>query len=145
MTGVQTCALPIYPEPPSHLPPHTISLGHPSAPAPSILYPASNLDWQFISYMILYMFQCHSPKSSHPLPLPQMTSFKERNCNRRNIAMVSIPSEIVKNSRNRPFRKSNFKFIKLSYFSENSFFTYTCNYSFSIIFPFILLQNTEEQ
>ena len=59
------------PEPPSHLPPHTISLGHPSAPAPSILYPASNLDWRFISYMILYMFQCHSPKSSHPLPLPQ--------------------------------------------------------------------------
>ena len=28
------------PEPPSHLPPHTIPLGHPSAPAPSILYPA---------------------------------------------------------------------------------------------------------
>ena len=24
-----------------------------------------------VSYMILYMFQCHSPKSSHPLPLPQ--------------------------------------------------------------------------
>ena len=23
---------------------------------------------QFVSYMILYMFQCHSPKSSHPLP-----------------------------------------------------------------------------
>ena len=56
---------------PSHLPPHTISLGHPSAPAPSILYPALNLDWQFVSYMILYTFQCHSPKSSHPLPLPQ--------------------------------------------------------------------------
>ena len=60
-----------HPEPPSHLPHHTIPLGHPSAPAPSILYPASNLDWQFISYMILYMFQCHSPKSSHLLPLPQ--------------------------------------------------------------------------
>ena len=58
------------PEPPSHLPPHTISLGHPSAPVPSILYPASNLDWWFVSYMILYMFR-HSPKSSHPLPLPQ--------------------------------------------------------------------------
>ena len=52
------------PEPPSHFPPHTIPLGHPSAPAPSFLYPASNLDWRFISYMILYMFQCHSPKSS---------------------------------------------------------------------------------
>ena len=59
-----------HPEPPSHLPPSTIPLGHPSAPAPSIMYPASNLDWRFISYMI-YMFQCHSPKSSHPLPLPQ--------------------------------------------------------------------------
>ena len=38
------------------LPPQTIPLGHPSAPAPSILYPASNLDWRFVSYMILYMF-----------------------------------------------------------------------------------------
>ena len=60
-----------HPEPPSHLCPCTIPLGHPSAPAPSILYPALNLDWQFVSYMILYTFQCHSPKSSHPLPLPQ--------------------------------------------------------------------------
>jgi len=31
-------------------------LGHPSAPAPSFLYPALNLDWRFVSYMILYMF-----------------------------------------------------------------------------------------
>ena len=59
------------PEPPSHLPPHIISLDHPRAPAPSILYPVSNIDWRFVSYMIVYMFQCHSPKSSHPLPLPQ--------------------------------------------------------------------------
>ena len=59
------------PEPLSHLPPHIIPLGHPSAPAPSILYPALNLDWRFVPYMILYMFQCHSPKSSHPLPLSQ--------------------------------------------------------------------------
>ena len=52
------------PEPSSHLPPHTIPLGHPSAPAPSIQYRASNLDWWLVSYMILYMFQCHSPKST---------------------------------------------------------------------------------
>ena len=45
-----------HPEPPSHLPPHTIPLGRPSAPAPSFLYPASNLDQRFVSYMILYMF-----------------------------------------------------------------------------------------
>ena len=60
-----------HPEHPSFFPPHTIPLGHLSAPAPSIQYHALNLDWQFVSYMILYMFQCHSPKSSHPLPLPE--------------------------------------------------------------------------
>ena len=55
-----------HPEPPSHLPPHTILLGHPSAPAPSFLDPASNLDWQFIFYMILYMFseKAMAPHSS---------------------------------------------------------------------------------
>ena len=66
-----------HPETPSHLPPRSIPLGHPSAPAPLVypacivMYPASNLDWWFVSYVILYMFQCHSPKSSHPRPLPQ--------------------------------------------------------------------------
>ena len=56
-----------HPEPP----PHTIPLGHPSAPAPSFLYHALNLDWRFISQMILYKFQCHFPKSSRPCPIPQ--------------------------------------------------------------------------
>ena len=65
------CTCVPHPEPPSHLPPHTIPLGHPIAPAPSFLYPASNLDWRFISHMILYMFQCYFPKSPHTLPLPQ--------------------------------------------------------------------------
>ena len=60
-----------HPEPSSILPPHTIPLGHPSATAPSIQYRTSNVDWRLISYMILYVFQCHSPKLSHPLPLPQ--------------------------------------------------------------------------
>ena len=57
-----------HPELPSHLSPHTIPLCHPSAPAPSILYHASSLDQCIVSY-IIYMFQCHSPKSSHPLSL----------------------------------------------------------------------------
>ena len=53
-----------HPETFSLLPPHTIPLGHPSATAPSIQYRTLNLDWWLVSYMILYMFQCHSPKSS---------------------------------------------------------------------------------
>ena len=65
------CTRPLHPELPSFLLPHTIPLGCPSAPAPSIQYHASNLDWRFVSRMILYMFQCHSPKSFHPLPFPQ--------------------------------------------------------------------------
>ena len=59
------------PEPSSLFPSHTIPLGCPSAPAPSIQYRTSNQGWRLVSYTILYMFQCHSPKSSHPLPLPQ--------------------------------------------------------------------------
>ena len=60
-----------HPESPSPLPPHPIPLGHPSAPALSTLSHSSNLDWQSISHMIIYMFQDHSPISSHPLPHPQ--------------------------------------------------------------------------
>ena len=60
-----------HPEASCLLPLCTIPLGRPSAPAPSIQYHAWYLDWRFVSYMILYMFQCHSLKSSHPLPLPQ--------------------------------------------------------------------------
>ena len=62
------CTCVPHPEPPSHPPLHTILLDHSSAPAPSILYHTSNLDWRFVSHMILYMFQCHSPKSSPPPP-----------------------------------------------------------------------------
>ena len=42
------CTCVPHPEPPSQIPPHPIPLGHPSAPAPSILYHVLNLDWQFI-------------------------------------------------------------------------------------------------
>ena len=42
-------------EPPSHLPPYNISLGHPHAPAPSKLHPTSDVDWRFNSYMTVYM------------------------------------------------------------------------------------------
>ena len=56
LTG-RTCAP--HPESPSHLLPHPIPLGHPSAPALSTLSHASNLDWRFITHMIIYIFQCH--------------------------------------------------------------------------------------
>ena len=41
-----------HPEPPSHLPPHTIPLGHPSTPAPSFLYPAFGLPVCFLHDII---------------------------------------------------------------------------------------------
>ena len=50
-----------HPEPSSLLRPHTIPLGRPSAPAPRIQYPASNLDWQLVSYMMFYMFNAILP------------------------------------------------------------------------------------
>ena len=65
------CTCVPHPEPCPILPPHPIPLGHPSAPTLSILYHALNLDWWFVSHMIIYMFQCHSLISSHPCPLPQ--------------------------------------------------------------------------
>ena len=41
----------------THLPPHNISLGHPHAPAPSMLHPTSDMDWRFNSYMTVYMLE----------------------------------------------------------------------------------------
>ena len=49
-----------HPEPPFHLPPHPIPLGHPSALALSALSHAPNLGWRSISHMVIYMFQCYS-------------------------------------------------------------------------------------
>ena len=43
------CTYVPHPEPPSHLPPHPIPQGHPSAPALSTLPHASNLDWWSIT------------------------------------------------------------------------------------------------
>ena len=60
-----------HPEPPSHLPPHPILQGYPSAPILSALSQALNLDWRSSSHMVIYMFQCYSLKLSHPCLLPQ--------------------------------------------------------------------------
>ena len=64
------CTCVPHPEPPSYLPPHPIPQGHPSAPALSTVSHAWSLDWQSISYTIIYIFQCYSLKSSHPRLLP---------------------------------------------------------------------------
>jgi len=50
-----------HPEPPSHLPPHTIPPDHPSAPAPSILYRT----WAGDSFLIYYTCFSAIPQN-HP-------------------------------------------------------------------------------
>ena len=65
------CTCVPHPELPHHLTPHPISQSHLSAPALSTLSHAWNLDWQSVSHMIIYRFQCYSLKSSHPCLLPQ--------------------------------------------------------------------------
>ena len=50
------------------------SPSHPSGSSqctsPEHLSVASNLDWQSVSHLIIYMFRCCSHKSSHPRILP---------------------------------------------------------------------------
>ena len=58
------CTRVLHPEPPSHLPPCTIPLGHPSAPAPSILYHALNLDGD--SFHIWYYTCFNAIFPNHP-------------------------------------------------------------------------------
>ena len=58
------------PEPLSHLPPHSIPLGCPRAPALSALLHALNLHWSSILHMVILTLQCYSLKSSHPCFLP---------------------------------------------------------------------------
>ena len=69
-SAVGVHVFPILKPPPISLP-NPIPQGHRSAPALSTLSHASNLDCQSLSHMIIYMFQCHSLKSSHPHLLPQ--------------------------------------------------------------------------
>ena len=55
-----------HPEPSFHLPTQPIPLGCPRAPALTALLLASNLHRSSILYMVIYMFQCYSLKSSLP-------------------------------------------------------------------------------
>ena len=60
-----------HPDPTSHLPPHPIPQGHPSAPALSTLSHCIEPGLVIYFHMVIYMFQCYSLKSSHPCLLLQ--------------------------------------------------------------------------
>ena len=53
-----------------HLPPHPIPLGSSRGLVLGALFHALNLLCLSILHMVMYMFQCYSLKSSHPLILP---------------------------------------------------------------------------
>ena len=62
---VYVCPLP--PEPPSHLLPHPSPPGCHRAPGLSSLRHTANSHWLSILHLVMCMFQCNSPNSSHPL------------------------------------------------------------------------------
>ena len=71
------CTCVPHPDPTSYLPPHPIPQGHPSAPVPSTLPHASNLDWCSISHFLpSCLALCFSPLTGNCwlyfecLPLP---------------------------------------------------------------------------
>ena len=59
---------PLHPEPP-RLPPHPIPPGHHRAPGLVSLCYTPNFHWLLVLHMVMYMLQCYSLKSSHPLLL----------------------------------------------------------------------------
>ena len=101
-----------HPETPSRLPPHLISLGYPRATALSALSHASNLDWRSISYMIIYMFQCCSLKSSHPHLLPQSPTKETRTERDTCTPMFIAPLFIIARTWNQPRCPSADKWIR---------------------------------
>jgi len=98
-----------HPEPFSHLPPHPIPQGHPSAPAVSTLSHALNLDWQSVSHMeddavkVLHSI-CQQIwktqqwpqdwKRSVFIPIPKKGNAKKCS-NYRTIALISHASKVM--------------------------------------------------
>ena len=92
-------------EPPSHLPPHNISLGHHRAPAPSMLYPASDLDWRFDSLYLTLNQKSKRLSQTTPAPdpgwlllslhEPKMGHLAAPHCERWINEWVAVPASAV--------------------------------------------------
>ena len=67
-TLVYICPIPL--ENPFHLPPHPTLLGHHRGLALGSLHHRTNSHWLSILHMVMYMFQCYSLISFHPLLPP---------------------------------------------------------------------------
>ena len=62
---VHICLLPL--EPPSHRPPHPTPLCYHRASAWGSLHHTANCHWLSVLHIVMYMFQCYSLPSPHPL------------------------------------------------------------------------------
>ena len=65
---VYMCPLPL--EPPLNLPPHPTPLGCHRALDVGSLRHAANVHWLSVLQTVMYLFQCNSHKSHHPLLPP---------------------------------------------------------------------------
>ena len=96
-----------HPETPSHLSPHPISQGHPSAMALSALSHPSNLGWRSISHIVLYNSNVSVLFSQILPPSPSPTESKSLCLFCCLAYRVIINTDIY----------LNYNFFKLSYFS----------------------------
>ena len=68
--------------PPSHLPPHPTPLGCHRAPTLGSVCHTANSHWLSFLHLVMYMFQCYSLESSHPLLPP--------NCVQKSVLYVCL-------------------------------------------------------
>ena len=121
---------------PSHLPPRTIPLGHPSAPAPSILYHAQNLDWRFFHIWYYTCFNAILP--NHPT-----LSFSLSHRVQKTVLYICLSFAVSHTGLSLPFFLIPYICISILYWCFSFWLTSLCIIGFICIISFIHLIRTD--